>query len=79
MRKGGKPKSPWEYLDLFSKNKKCVTRFNNPDKLCCPRDIIVGLYYKTSQILGHRLSNSQINDLRVDKNNIQTRLKKELW
>ncbi|CAI6357949.1 unnamed protein product [Macrosiphum euphorbiae] len=76
--KGGKPKPSWEYLDLFTKNKKCVIQINNEDELCCPRAIIVGLSYKTDVILGHKLTDSQIKDLRHGRNNIQTRFTKEL-
>lgn len=78
MPKGGKPKPCWEYLDLFTKNKKCVIQINNQDELCCPRAIIVGLSYKTDVILGHKLTESQIKDLRHGRNNIQTRFTKEL-
>ncbi|KAE9523178.1 hypothetical protein AGLY_016411 [Aphis glycines] len=72
MPKGGKPKPSWEYLNLFTKNKRCVTEINNQDELCCPRAILVGLSYKTADILGHKLTDSQIKDLRNGRNNIQT-------
>ncbi|XP_060868772.1 uncharacterized protein LOC132943701 [Metopolophium dirhodum] len=78
MPKGGKPKPTWEYLDLFSKNKRCIAQIKNQDELCCPRAIIVGLSYKTSVILGHKLNNYQIKNLRLGKYDIQTRLTKEL-
>ncbi|XP_050066420.1 uncharacterized protein LOC126555557 [Aphis gossypii] len=78
MPKGGKPKPSWEYLNLFTKNKRCVTEINNQDELCCPRAILVGLSYKTADILGHKFTDSQIKDLRNGRNNIQTRLTKQL-
>ncbi len=76
MPKGGKPKPSWEYLNLFTKNKRCVTEINNQDELCCPRAILVGLSYKTADILGHKLTDSQIKDLRNGRNIKQTRLTK---
>jgi len=76
--KGGKPKPSWEYLDLFTKNKRCVTEINNRDEVCCPSAILVWLSYKTTDILGHKLTDSQIKDLRYGRNNIQTRLAKQL-
>ncbi|CAI6364797.1 unnamed protein product [Macrosiphum euphorbiae] len=63
MPKGGKPKPSWKYLDLFSKNKRCIAQIKNQDELCCPRAIIVGLSYKTSVILGHHLNDYQIKNL----------------
>ncbi|KAE9522700.1 hypothetical protein AGLY_016922 [Aphis glycines] len=45
---------------------------NNQDELCCPRAILVGLSYKTADILVHKLIDSQIKDLRNGRNNIQT-------
>ncbi|KAF0692764.1 Uncharacterized protein FWK35_00034546 [Aphis craccivora] len=54
MSKGRKPKPSWEYLNLFTKNKRCVTEINNQDELCCPRAILVALSYKTADILGHK-------------------------
>ncbi|KAE9542740.1 hypothetical protein AGLY_002651 [Aphis glycines] len=78
MPKGGKPKPSREYLNLFTKNKRCITEINNQDELGCPRAILVGLSYKTADILGYKLTDSQIKDLRNGRNNIQTRLTKQL-
>ncbi|CAH1103834.1 unnamed protein product [Psylliodes chrysocephalus] len=57
--------------------KRSITRINNSDNLCGPRAIITALSYHTDELLGKKLSKSDIKDLRMGRY-IQTILAQKL-